>query len=287
MRGGFNFFALFESRCRQPNRFLDYVDPAEFFSDFEQRHLPLTTMGYGAASLLHKSLACQHCLALETGSKGKFDIARNQVRVFTSDQGLEFGIADTPLLLGSDLANVAEVLHELDASPHELNTVLASQSFFLPNAITVPDALHVVYNALKDTITSRYSWKGFESHLRAFAKFLGNRDLRGRFKMRCCKTPGDKSEISRFSVRGSFDWKWEYLERFTSQLSSVLPTMFACWDPVEFKRGCGREEIEAGQGPPSRRRRRCLSTSSSWSSSSLSLEIVGIAAVVVVDVVFA
>jgi hypothetical protein len=108
------------------------------------------------------------------------------------------------------------------AGDAEANSDVGSQQFFLPIALTYTDALQVMYGALEDRIAHLKEWSTAERHFRAFAKFLGDKDLRNRAKVTCFKGHKDAELLGRWTCGTNFSWKWEYLEKYLRLLLLVL-----------------------------------------------------------------
>ena len=102
-QAGFNFLGGIETRILWPKT----ENPSQVYEQkgfaglcsFLQRHwsrhyLPLSCMGYGLADTTAKASKLNSAVKLETGSEHNYDAFRMQMRVFSSDQGVESGIAD-------------------------------------------------------------------------------------------------------------------------------------------------------------------------------------------------
>jgi hypothetical protein len=91
-QGGYNIYIVLEDRVA----FLKGTSPSDrirtFGDEYVARHLPLTTLGYGGANVLYKSLNTQHALALECGSQAVFDKARREVHGNTIQGCMAIGI---------------------------------------------------------------------------------------------------------------------------------------------------------------------------------------------------
>jgi hypothetical protein len=129
-QGGYHYVCVVEARWQ----FARHASVAELATididkHFVMRHLPLVTLGHGRQDVLYKSLCLHHMLALETGSYKTFCKARAEVRTYTSDQGVEQNIVDSPLLYSEGFAN-AERLRELFSSGIERNTEVTSHRWF-------------------------------------------------------------------------------------------------------------------------------------------------------------
>lgn len=113
-QGGHIFFVVVEDRLMWPSR-LSIADRLALDADkhFGRRFLPTTTLGYGGANLLGKACNTQHAAALESGTWAKFCKMRNEVRVWSSDQGVDSAIADCPCLIAEDFSNMNTIFQDL------------------------------------------------------------------------------------------------------------------------------------------------------------------------------
>lgn len=99
-QGGYNFLVFMEDKIS----FSAALDPPDIVrldlaSNYTERHLPVTCLGYGAADRLYKTLSVHHAICLETGDWRTFCKFRDEVYGWTTDQGTESAIIDSPLLL--------------------------------------------------------------------------------------------------------------------------------------------------------------------------------------------
>lgn len=93
--------------------------------------------------------------------------------------------------------------------------------FMFPNAVGIPDVLHICYDALEDSLKALPSWKLIEQDLRDVTSFLSWRQLRQKF-MACCLSSGkDRRMFVHFTSR-LIDFKFEFL---SGVLDEVLPVL--------------------------------------------------------------
>lgn len=191
-----------------------------------RRTLPLSTLGYGASSALHKSANLAHILKIESGDD--YDRRRLEVKAIVSDQGAESAIADMPLL---DAAPVADMVNRVRRGQMSTST-LSSIGFMFPAAIYIPDHLHLIFGSSKEAFVSTDLWKEAEPILRSLAKFLRHRLLLGRFVARCL--PAELRPRFRKVSFGYADWKWEYMHRFLDNITPVWSIMVQYFDKAKL-----------------------------------------------------
>ena len=81
-------------------------------ANFCRRHLAVTTLGIGGATALGKACNTQHAAALESGTWEGFCKLRKSVRVWSSDQGVDAQVVDSPCLLHENFSNLPTLLKD-------------------------------------------------------------------------------------------------------------------------------------------------------------------------------
>jgi hypothetical protein len=188
-------------------------------------------LGHGRGSILHKCLAMHHMLALECGTWAKFVKARLEVRTFCSDQGAEKDVCDSSSLYDEGFGNVQHLREQwwaggLEGVPLDPSCAL---SFFLPRCLFFADGLHVVYNGLEEAITASSEWEECDRYLKSIASVLANRDVRFRY-METCLHGAQAVYFANWSVNSSFNWKWEFLQRYLDDLVPVIDILISTFD---------------------------------------------------------
>ena len=95
-----------------------------------------------------------------------------------ADQGTEQALGDCPYDRGAGLKNLIDALVKGDMN---FTDAAAHSGYLLPEAITLPEFLHINYNALRASLESTQAWPKFEGLFRDVIKTLGDRKWRGRY----------------------------------------------------------------------------------------------------------
>ncbi len=158
-QGGHNFFVLVEDRLKWSSRqTVEERLAVNWDSQFERRHLTTTTLGYGMGSLLGKASNTQHATALEAGTWVKFTAIRYSVKTWSSDQGVDCQIVDSPCLIDEDFKNLTNLLQDMTESKITMNSEAAAEAYFLPFCLYYPDHLHIIYNAFEESVCAIPTW---------------------------------------------------------------------------------------------------------------------------------
>ena len=214
----------------------------------EMRHLPTTTLGLGAATTANKMSNVMRASRLESGERPMWLKWCSEVLSWTSDQGVEAGIADSPLIdeiaSGNDWAALIEAIR---SNAESVQHDAVRGAYLFPNAVCINDSLHIFFNALEHAVRGLDTWRQMERVLRAVALFLGSRGLRRRFVAFCLPrrtAPAVKRAFERWRHGTSFSWKLQYLRGFLEQLLVLLPHLEEHFD---VKVMCAGDEGDAGQ----------------------------------------
>ena len=205
-------------------RGMEYNDLVGF--DFgggkSERHLPIGSIGKGAEDLTYKTAAIVHKLHLETGTTAQFDRLRRSVFGFTSDQGVESSIADAPAILSewADESSWIELMAKLRCRNARFDELAGS--FLFPFCLGVADHCHMVFGALEHVCEASQQWLVLEQDLRALSALLRDNGLKMRYVETCVQERADKTLLMRW-VGKQVSWKWEYLHRFLSRVSPLIP----------------------------------------------------------------
>lgn len=250
---GFDFFIIQEDRRLWPAKWdIDQKlrDPDNHI--LEMRHLPTTTLGLGAAATANKISNVMHASRLESGERPMWLKWCSEVLSWTSDQGVEGSIADSPRLdettSGNDWAAVIEAVRSnAECVQHDA----VRGAYLFPNALGINDSLHIFFNALEHAVRSLGTWRQMERVLRAVALFLGSRGHRRRFVAFCLPrrtAPAVKRAFERWRHGTSFSWKWQYLRGFLERLLVLLPYLQEHFDVALMTVGSNAgDEGEASQ----------------------------------------
>ena len=133
---------------------------------------------------------------------------RSEVFGIVSDQATEKGIAD--------------VCHMMHFLPGEFTKPEDSLRAF-PNAMWMPEHLHIFNNALENAVTSAPLWSQFLPKLRAIERFLQDASLRTLFRATCLHGQPVVSKLFANFSGSHIEWRWEYLEKTLDKLVPLLP----------------------------------------------------------------
>jgi hypothetical protein len=199
------------------------------------RHLPLSSLGHGAASGSYKCANVVHKLILEAGKS--FEFVRFLVKGFTSDQGVEeiiadFGAAISPLCNLTDWANI---MASLRSKTVQLGSVQASIAFLFPRALGMPDSLHMIFGSLEEAVNDTPGYDGLHADLNAISHFLVDTQLKMRFCATCLRTEAEKGAFTRYVGR-QCGWKWEYMTKFFNRLLPLLPLLLSNFSASKISR---------------------------------------------------
>ncbi len=156
---------------------------------------------------------------METKSKESFDKLRSEIFGFVTDQGVERGVADVNILGSS-------------AAPRAFQGELDDERLY-PNALWIPDHLHLFYNALETAVTKLAPYDKFISKLRAVERFLSSKSLRRAFVASCVEDPRDAKLFEHFSSI-HIEWRWEYLSKSLGQIIQLLGPMRRWFSPQKL-----------------------------------------------------
>jgi len=145
------------------------------------RHLPLSSLGYGVASLQHKAANFCQKLMMEVGTTALFNQFRNEVVGYTSDGGVDFGVVDASIL-SNDSVQFEQWWQLIDDIKENRVSPVASDgaaAYLFHRALGMPDHLHILFDAcVKDAVVNSMKWKPFESALHDISVFLVRADLK-------------------------------------------------------------------------------------------------------------
>jgi hypothetical protein len=80
---------------------------------------------------------------------------RLSVDGWLADQGVDLGVGDCP---NAEHGDLGDLIRKLSAGEIDFASVDARNGYFLPNAITIPDLLHILFGALRESLESSEAW---------------------------------------------------------------------------------------------------------------------------------
>lgn len=243
-QGGYNFFCCREDQICVPRSLAapERRVACDVGTIFRRLPLPVSTLGYGRASLPHKVRnIIFSSLLLVPPTESAFEEWRRSVRSFVSDQGTERKICDVAAVGAFIPGNVIETLDSLDRGDVPLHT--NSEAYLFPYALQVDDVCHVMFNALEGALTLAGVWGDFEKDLRALTGFLGNRDLRVLF-VETCIPPAKRAYAKLFAhfPHRLVSWRWEHMEHVLEALVPRVPLLLEYFSIESMQ--AGGSEIE-------------------------------------------
>ena len=247
---GFNIYGIVEDRVSWPKG-ASLADRVEL--DLQawcelNRHYLATTLGYGAAGQVHKTINTVHCILVETGSAAFYDKHRFEVRAWTSDQGVERMVVDSGNPLTVD-ANLAETVDRVRAGLVSSNSTAAATAWLFPRAIFMPDHLHMIFNLVGEALEHVPEWPELSSCFHAIASFLHDKGLRGRYQASCLSGADQHIQFAMFN-----DWgggskgvleKWQYFSKLLSDFIPRVKIMASTFDPGKSRtsKACQRRRV--------------------------------------------
>ena len=139
---GMSFLCVREDRIRLPRAELglDFRKAYDLNSAFETRICPLSTLGLGHAGLVKKAINVANVYLMEAETLERFHEARQEVVGYLSDQGTEKKVAEL---------TVGVIPRCRDLYEHS-----DPMSYMYPRCLAIPGHLHILYNALEESIKS-------------------------------------------------------------------------------------------------------------------------------------
>ena len=106
---------------------------------------------------------------------------------------------------------------------------------FWPNCFEHSDLCHILQNAIEDACTAEPDWKAYEEKLKASCKILGDRSYKEIILEECYRGSSsvERMFVHHFSSE-HVDWRWEYLEHASEDLTNVWPAFSVRFRPGVF-----------------------------------------------------
>jgi len=138
---------------------------------FYSRVCPCSVLGKYNAGVVKKSCNMANCLMTESGSEAMFHEKRKEARGLTTDHGTEKAMADD---------TVAVLGHLATAFP-----VGSDDSFMYPQLLPMFGHMHILFNALEETVCKVKQSEDFLDKMKTVEAFLSDREMRNLFTA-CC-----------------------------------------------------------------------------------------------------
>ena len=228
-----NYFCTIEDILRQPVGFRASsagtgFNPFTSGLEVERRSLPALTLGKGQASTAHKARLLLHCACLEYGQQ-HLRLFRQQVVAFLSDQGTERNLPQFPLNIDGDLADFITGLSA------EAKAGSSADPFLFPQALSLPGVLHIMFNALEESLVQVEEWKQMERELQAASQIVGEPSSQALLleKLYEGARPNEREAVHAFRAK-LLNWRWQSLQEVVWQWIAVFPSLQERWDPSAF-----------------------------------------------------
>ena len=183
---------------------------------WERRTLAPHVLGWGNTWAAVKFVKFAQVLQYETPPELQLQ-RRESVCGFLADQGTDILTGDFP---HCD-ENIEVLMAGLRSGELDWSQEAARRGYYLPNSVTVPEHLHINFNALQEALVSSKDWKPYETVLRLVVLVFGSKMFRDRFVALCMPRDSTSREDRQFMhtfQHHSFDWRWEVLEELVVQL---------------------------------------------------------------------
>ena len=154
-QSGFEFFCTVESRLEFDGSVEEIAQRAAVSGalrcfKWSRRALPVQVLGLGAAGVAQKFGLCAKTLMQET-DPDDLDERRLTIAGRLADQGTELAIGDCPY---EDATNFKSLVTRLIAGEADFRDLVSRGVYFLPDCITLPEMLHIIFNALQEALQS-------------------------------------------------------------------------------------------------------------------------------------
>jgi hypothetical protein len=178
----------------------------------ERRSMVPQVLGYGDTGAAQKFYRFVRSLLLDTGNEDKvLQCRRDRISCWLADQGCDIKAGDC----AAPSKTTTELLKLLKEGRLDFDSKELGQGYFLPNSITIPEALHAIFGLLKDALESSEAWGPFEPMLRSLVTTIGDKMFRDRFKEKCLVpklAPKESIKLMASFPGHRFDWRWEMAE---------------------------------------------------------------------------
>ena len=204
---GYNILAVLEDTFLIPERHtldLHVYLAANAADHYFSWICPLSSLGLGKAGRVEKSTNSCNITLMHSGTDANFETKRHNYRGVTSDQGTEKSHGDT-------FVGILPGYQDRFAPS-------SSHSFIYPNALNMPGFLHLLYNALEESVKHDAEYQHVIDILRITANFSNKKECRTKF-IHDCFEPGDPdAKLFMTGAAVHIDWKWEFLSVSLEQL---------------------------------------------------------------------
>ncbi len=180
---------------------------------------PLSPLGLGRAGLVKRSTNAP--ATMHTGTEEAFETKRRRFHGGCSDQGAEAGSGDI---------SVGILPGFRGKYPTD-----SPDAYLFPNLLQVPGPMHLLYDALENTVRACPQYKHFLDTLRIILGFVNNKQLRQRFTALCLEDGGPEKRRFQTGATTHIDWKWEFLSAALDENLPKYKVMRRTYDAKKMK----------------------------------------------------
>ena len=228
---GWQWLVLREDRFAFPKEKFESETSAAIAANFDEalqsRTCHLSVYGRGRGSLVNKSVCVNNIHKMESEDEVMHAELVAQVFGITSDQGTEKGQADIDTMEEGSVAHV----HQSAGAGH-----------LYPFALWMPEALHILYNALESSIKKLRGHEHWLNRLKSIERFLCDKSMRRLFRLLFGQ---DDPEFLKSYSTVHIDWRWEMLSKALDQLLPILRKLRERFDLDRFLRSEDGAKVDA------------------------------------------
>ena len=208
---------------------------------------PLTSLGYGAAGLCHKLRNLTHAGMVQCGAQQPWAAHRWSVLGGCSDQGTESKLWDAAFSREPTYEHLDDVLTRWNDGQLAASSDAVNACHLFPQGLFLPEHLHILSNALENSIHRSACWMRFEKGLKHVAMVFNTVQYRQRFAQCCLRhAPGHVRKALGSFRRRPLDWRWEYLSEFLDRCVPVLGLLKEYFDADKIRNGSDGDETSLG-----------------------------------------
>ncbi len=194
----------------------------QFDAAYRTRTCMLSVFGRGRGSLVQKASMINNIHKMESGDVETHKALAAQVMGITTDQGIERGIAEVD--------NMERAVGE------------QTMGYLYPNALWMPEHLHIFFNALEHAVGKLEVYKHWINRLRQVEHFLSDGSLRRLFiHLFMRDEPGLLKHYSTVHI----DWRWEMLSKALDKLIPIFNILRDRFNLQTFLRSADGGKVDA------------------------------------------
>eukprot|EP00959_Pyramimonas_sp_CCMP1952_P440543 9223486-Pyramimonas_sp.AAC.2 len=227
------------------------------------KQIPIA-LGSKASGLEHKTHAILHALMMETVGMDHLQREADTIASFTTDMGVEFGIADAeggsidvyfPSWVRQRLQPDSMDESNFGSSvPTVWRPIPEMRNFPMPNAFVVPGMLHILDNLEHSMDNTLCNFKDWLPGLQAITTLLGEKHHRELFVEKCIRSRPEFrhfEDLFKTDMHTTKKWRWGAVVDVLNDLMRVMGALSAAWCQSRFLSGPGlsMSDVGGGSGP--------------------------------------